>query len=175
MAKLKLSSRVMRVGARSTLLAGVLGAYVIAACATGGDGETLEGGSGSPDSPIVTDGPGHPHDTNSGDPDSFQSPDTFVPAKDSAPPPVDTSMMDTFIPPTDSTPPPVDGGMMDSPPPPKDVSMDVPVVTPTCNPFGIKYAAEYSALGESAVPCSDGCTATQCCWHLASPPACLTK
>ena len=164
-------------GGRSLLLAAALAAYVIAACATGGEGDPLEGGTGSPDSPPVTDAPSHPHDGSSGDPDSFQNPDTAIPPTDSTMPPGDTSMMDTFVPPTDSGGPPVDTGVppvdtgvMDSPPP-----MDVVTVTPPCSLLNIKYALEDSILGENAVPCSLGCTSKQCCWHGVSPPVCLAK
>jgi hypothetical protein len=173
MGKLKLSSRVMRVGARSILLAVGLAAYVIAACATGGDGETLEGGSGSPDSPVVSDGPAHAHDTSF--PDSYQNADTFVPPKDSAPP------VDSFIPPEDSSLPdvlpfdviPFDVTL------PKDASADAPFMDAgggkvNC-PITFKYLveAEIASSTEDPPMCSAGCTATQCCFKPAG--ICLTK
>jgi len=168
----------MRVGARSIVLAAGLAAYVIAACATGGDGETPEGGAGSPDSPMVTDAPAHPHDSSSGgDLDAFPTLDTFVPPTDSSVPPVDS-----FIPPDDSSLPdvlPFDVIPFDVTLPPPDASADVPFIDAgggkvNC-PLTFKYIleAEIASSSDDAPMCSAGCTATQCCFKPAG--ICLKK
>jgi hypothetical protein len=172
-------------GARCRLFSAVFSLSLVVACATGGDEDAVDSGGPSGDTDTGTGmphgdgsseatgnaGSGHPNDSGgSGS------------AKDS--PADEASMLDNFVPPEDvyipidvGTPDsaPKDGGAKDGGP--KDAApKDAPVEsgsTPTCNPFKVKYAMEYDDLDGGATPCSAGCPSGDCCWHLASPSACL--
>jgi hypothetical protein len=177
-------------GARCRLFSAVFAVSLVVACATGGDEDAVD--SGGPSSDTDT---GAPHGDGSseatGSAGSGHTNDSGGSGSAEDSPADEASMVDNFVPPEDvyipievGTPDsgPKDAGPKDSGPKdagPKDAApKDAPVdsgPTPTCNPFKIKYAMEYDDLDGGATPCSAGCPSGDCCWHLASPPACLPK
>jgi hypothetical protein len=84
--------------------------------------------------------------------------------------PVDeSSSLDTFVPPEDVAV--RDVATRDTAPPKEAATSDA------CGVFNIKAAMEYDALDGGGTPCTktSGCTATECCYTLGSPPLCVAK